>query len=95
MRKLRHSVIFDRQKQLFLVCWPSQRKPKLNGQLILVSQKFSVKMPKKNDGYDGKKMTEMTDIFVKKKIFFFGIDRLARKMRLEMLEMIILRVKCA
>ena len=45
--------------------------PKLNRQLILIAQKFSVKMPKKNDGYDGKKMTEMTDLFFfqKKKIF--------------------------
>ena len=95
LRKLRHSVIFDRQKQLFLVCWPSQRKPKLNGQLILVSQKFSVKMPKKNDGYDVKNMTERTDVFVKKKFFFLRNDRFARKMRLKLLEMIVLRVKCA
>ena len=68
--------------------------PKLNGQLILVSQKFSVKMPKKNDGYDVKNMTEMTDVFVKKN-FFVGNDRFARKMRLKLPEMIVLRVKCA
>ena len=53
--------------------------PKLNRQLILIGQEFSVKMPKKNDGYDGKKMTEMTDLFFSKKKIFLEIFVFAQK----------------